>query len=156
MAGRKRPSTDSSPSERLESAVDQALHVVRKARKHRISLSSDNFYANKLAELRAEASNAFRDLSSQSAGDVTAMAEMMEIVFSGNSISTKRLATARDLLFSLKTTWRQPARIAATEEGFFPMSILMQANRGYLVTVGHQMNGCFSAGWYDASAVMMR
>src|SRR5207249_3903192 len=143
------PSKDSSPSERLESAVEQALHVAKKARKHHVSLSSDNFYANKLAELRPEASNAFRDLSSQSAGDVTAMAEMIEIVFSADSISAKRVATARDLLFSLKTTWLEPTK-AATNEGFFPMSILTQANRGYLVTVGHQMNGCFSAGWYDA------
>jgi hypothetical protein len=38
----------------------------------------------------------------------------------------------------------------------FPLSILSQAGRGYLVTIGRQMNGCFAAGWYDASLVMMR
>ena len=38
----------------------------------------------------------------------------------------------------------------------FPLTVLVQANRSYMVTVGRQMNGCFSEGWYDACAVMMR
>jgi hypothetical protein len=42
------------------------------------------------------------------------------------------------------------------DEGLFPLSILSKAKRGYLVTVGRQMNGCFTSGWYDAAAVMMR
>jgi hypothetical protein len=42
------------------------------------------------------------------------------------------------------------------DEGLFPLSILAQARRGYLVTVGRQMNGCFTTGWHDAAAVMMR
>ncbi len=36
------------------------------------------------------------------------------------------------------------------------MAILVQAGRGYLVTVGRQMNGSFRSGWFDACAVMMR
>jgi hypothetical protein len=42
------------------------------------------------------------------------------------------------------------------EEDLFPLAILVQANRGYLATVGRQMNGCYTKGWYDACAVMMR
>ena len=42
------------------------------------------------------------------------------------------------------------------DEGVFPLSIIAQANRGYLVTVGRQMNGCYTSGWYDGAAVMMR
>lgn len=36
------------------------------------------------------------------------------------------------------------------------MSLLAQAKRGYLVSVGRQMNGAYSMNWYDAAAVMMR
>lgn len=39
---------------------------------------------------------------------------------------------------------------------FFPISILEDTKRQYLVTIGRQMNGCFEQGWFDASAVMMR
>lgn len=146
-----------SPTDRLEAAVTQALHVAKKARKHHQSLSGDNFYSNKLSELRADATNAFRNLVSQSAGDVTAMAELMELVFSPDTNQKKRLSTSRELLFSLKTTWREQSSASTPEsEGLFPLSILVQTNRGYLTTIGRQMNGCYSAGWYDASSVMMR
>lgn len=36
------------------------------------------------------------------------------------------------------------------------MVTLSQTKRGYLMAVGRQMNGSYSAGWYDACAVMMR
>jgi len=134
------------------------LQVAKKARRHGISLSGDNFYANKIAELRADGANAFGELSSQSAGDTTAMAEMIEAVFSPSTNQSERLRAARELLFSLKTTWRQSDAqgVADDTEGVFPLAILSQAKRGYLITVGRQMNGCFSRGWYDACAVMMR
>jgi hypothetical protein len=40
--------------------------------------------------------------------------------------------------------------------GVFPLVTLNQTKRGYLVSVGRQMNGCYAAGWYDGCAVMMR
>ena len=147
-----------SPSALLVRSVSLAVEVTKKARKHRKSLSSDNFYANKLVELRADAANAFRELGSRSAGDTTAMAEMIESVFSPTISQSERLKIARELLFSLKTARRESEPAARTDEsdGLFPLVILSQAKRGYLITVGRQMNGCYSSGWYDACAVMMR
>ncbi len=146
-----------SPAERLEESIEHALDVVKKAHRHRMKLTGDNYYANKVVELRADATNAFSDLSGQSAGDTSAMAELIETVFSPEGQRDARAKASRELLFSLKTTWRDaPAAVARTDEGLFPLGILTQAKRGYLITIGRQMNGCFTAGWYDASAVMMR
>lgn len=157
MAPQRSKTDCGTPSGLLEHAVQRALEIVKKARKHRQNLKCDNFYGNKLAEVRADAVNAFRDLQSRSAGDTSAMAELIQTVFSADADSKKRTQAARDLTFSLRTTWRnQPAQSAATDEGLFPLQLLVQANRGYLVTVGKQMNGCFNQGWYDACAVMMR
>lgn len=155
---RRRPKTEgASPAERLEYAVQRALDVAKKARKHRMSLSGANFYANKLAEVRADATNAFNDLSAQSVGDTSAMAEMIEAVFSAVGKPNERVRASRELLFSLKTTWRDSTPTGVADgEGLFPLGVLTQSNRGYLTAIGRQMNGCYSSGWYDASAVMMR
>lgn len=52
--------------------------------------------------------------------------------------------------------------LAPPEDGLFaeaqmviPMSIL-KGTHGYLERVGNQINGCYSSGWYDACAVMIR
>jgi len=68
------------------------------------------------------------------------------------------LEVARELSFSLKTTWRGPKATsdAASDESLFPLSILESTKRTYLVSIGRQMNNCYFAGWYDACAVMMR
>lgn len=146
------------PTVLLEQAVQRAVDIAKKARKHRQKLTSDNFYSNKIAELRADAVNAFRGLSSQSAGDVSAMAEMIEVVFSPNTDVKKKTEVARDLIFSLRTTWRDQKHPAAHTEldALFPLAILSQTKRGFLITIGRQMNGCFGTGWYDGCAVMMR
>jgi hypothetical protein len=145
-----------SPSQKLERIAHDAIDCVKKARKHRASLTGDNFYANKLATLRADATNIFRSISARSAGDTSAIAELIEVVFSSSSTRRERIAAYRDLFFNLRTAWQGSAKRPAEKEGFFPLSILAQAKKGYLLTVGRQMNGCFAAGWYDAAAVMMR
>jgi hypothetical protein len=157
MPSRRRRSQDASPASVLDGLAQEALLVVRKARRHKKSLTGDNFYGNKLAEMRTDATNAFRELGSQSAGDTTALAELIETVFSANTKQPERLAAVRELSHALRTTWRQttPAS-SSSDEGFFPLTILTEAKRGYLVTIGRQMNGCFAQGWYDACAVMMR
>jgi hypothetical protein len=124
------------------------------ARKHSKSLRGDNHYGNKLAELRADATSAYRQLVARSAGDSTALAELIEAVFSPDTSRDRRLEAARELSVSLRTTWEAPTTAASGD--LFPLAILVQANRGYLVTVGRQMNGSFEAGWFDACAVMMR
>lgn len=159
MAARTyKPARQESSASRLDALAQQALKLAKKARKHRQNLANDNYYGNKLAELRTDATNTFRELSSQSVGDTTALAELTETAFGTQTTSTDRLAAVRELAFALRTTWKEstPTKSVAADEGLFPLTILVQANRGYLATVGRQMNGCFSQGWYDACAVMMR
>ncbi len=149
---------DESPPKQLERIVQEAIDVARKARKHRKNLGGDNFYANKLAELRADATNVFRQFASTSAGDASTLAETIEGVFSADTHAKQRAALAHELLFSLRTTWRSQSgtTTGGPTEDLFPLSVLSQAGRGYLVTIGRQMNGCFAAGWHDACLVMMR
>jgi hypothetical protein len=152
---RAQPDGSLSASERLERLAGQAMLVARKARRHRQRLDGDNFYANKLATLRADATNAFRGLEPASAGDSSALAELLEAVFSSSVDAKRRTAANRELCYNLRTTWRSEA-VPKEDAGLFPLSLLTQANRGYLVSVGRQMNGAFGMQWYDAAAVMMR
>lgn len=140
----------------LETLAQQAIAVAKKARRNHQNLAGDNHYGNKLAALRADAANHFRELSRQSVGDTTALAELIDVVFSPATLAVRRLSATRDLVFSLRTTWRQSQVLPPGEEGVFPLAILAQTRRGYLVTVGRQMNGCYAQGWCDACAVMMR
>ncbi len=155
---RRPPRRVDRPTAELESLTSQALSVARKAKRHRQNLTNDNFYGNKLATLRADATNCFRDLSSQSAGDTAALAELLQTVFSPTTHPKDRQKAARELIFSVRTTWRgQPPRdTTADDESLFPLTLLVAARRGYLVTIGRQMNACYASGWYDAAAVMMR
>lgn len=144
-----------SPSVRLEDLARIAIDVAKKARRNRKSLKGDNFYSNKLATLRADATNTFRSLFSASVGDSSAIAELIESVFSPNTDIRQRSQNFQELSYHLRTTWRSES-VPQEEEGLFPLSILSQAKRGYLVTIGRQMNGCYTTGWYDAATVMMR
>jgi len=149
---------DSTPADALGALAQRAVALTKTARRHRHNLNGDNFYGNKLVELRADATNAFRQLVTRSAGDSSALAELVEAVFSPTTPRDKRLQASRDLALALKTTWSGPDVAAAPRSvlDVFPLAILAQADRGYLVTVGRQMNACFQAGWLDAGAVMMR
>src|SRR5438270_13830432 len=147
-----------SPRERLLRLVEDALGVATMARRHHQGLNGVNFYANKLANLRADATIAFGRMSGKSLGDTTAVAELMQQVFGTATPPKHRANAARELTFTLKTSW---AKISDNhgdleEGGVFPLVTLNQTQRGYLVSVGRQMNGCYSAGWLDACAVMMR
>ena len=142
-------------SETLEALGRTALDIAKKARRHKKSLKGDNYYANKLITLRADATNIFRSLSSASVGDSSAIAELIDSVFSPSTEIRHRTTSFQELSYHLRTTWRSTAT-QQEDLGLFPLSILAQTRRAYLMTVGRQMNGCFISGWYDASAVMMR
>jgi len=144
-----------SPSETLESLARAAVDVAKKARRNHKNLEGDNFYANKLATVRADATNCFRSLNSGGPGDSSAIAELMETVFAPLTHPKVRTKALQEFCYNLRTSWRSSA-IPREDEGLFPLSILSKAKRGYLVTIGRQMNGCFTSGWYDAAAVMMR
>ena len=146
---------DRSPSERLEDLSREALEVVKKARRNSKSLSGDNFYGNKLATLRADATNAFSQFGASSAGESSTVAELMETVFAPGTEKKARAAAVQELCYNLRTKWRSEP-VPQEDAGIFPLSILTNAKRGYLATIGRQMNGSFTSGWYDAAAVMMR
>jgi hypothetical protein len=152
------PGKTSPPQELLSELIENALATAKTARKHGHSLSSVNYYADKMANLRADATNAFSAVPKRSVGDTTAVAELMQTVFSVNTSPKERATAARDLQFTIKTTWNKaPADSNDLEEaGIFPLVKLNQTKRGYLVAVGRQMNGSYASGWYDSSAVMMR
>jgi hypothetical protein len=158
MTARRRTGDTNSPAFVLEELAKEALEVAKKARRHHRSLSGDNFYGNKLADLRADATNAFGNFNEQSTGDTAALAELIEAIFAASTSKNDRLKAYRELSFSLRTTWRSASTPLATEsaESFFPPTILAQANRGYISAIGRQMNGCYTSGWRDACAVMMR
>jgi hypothetical protein len=146
----------STPVERLEELVETSIKVARTALKHRASLAGLNFYADKLARLRTDSSVLFRELGDPSLGDISAVAEMMQLTFAPDTDLKKRVSVGRELLHELRTRkWRSsaPDDLADT---IFPLSLLAKTRRGYLITIGRQMNGCFESGWYDACGVMMR
>jgi hypothetical protein len=156
MARTRKPPPSASPTDKLAALVKHAVVLAKTARRNRANLSGTNYYAEKLVELRADATNTYRELAPLTIGDSSALGEMIEQVFAAPTAGPARARAARELLFSLRTTWRSANPGPREDDGLFPLSILSQAGRGYLVTVGRQMNGCFSQGWYDASAVMMR
>ena len=158
MPRRKVECTDTFSSENLEAIVQKALELTKKAKRHKMNLSGDNFYAQKFATLRAEATNLFTELTGNSVGDVSAIAEMIGHVFSPITSPKSRRNNACDLLFSLRTTWRRSIKktVSSDPDPIFPTSLLAQTKRGYLIAIGRQINGCFRVGHFDASAVMMR
>ncbi len=146
-----------SPLKALENLIDNGLATAKKAKKLHQNLSGINFYANKLVELRAEATNTFRELSVKTSGDVSALAELIDRLFSPDTSIPDRTHVARELKYSLLTTWKSPLNdTPRPDESVFPMAVLAKAKRGYLLSIGRQMNGCYSAGHIDACAVMLR
>jgi hypothetical protein len=136
----------------------RAEAVARTARKHRQPLGGSNFYAEKLASLRADATITFRQLSSSDVGDVSVLSELLDTSFSPSATPAARRDAVRDLCFQLKTKWTQnaPTPPPGEDDAIFPLSLLTKTGRGYLVQIARQMNGSFALGWYDACAVMMR
>ena len=145
------------PRATLEHLVHEALNIATRARKHGVNLEGANYYADKLVVLRADATNVFRDLSANSAGNVSAMAEMIDLAFGGKTTSSDRRKVAKELIFALRTTWRdEDKRTVGPDSSYFPLSIVEATKRGYLSAIGTQMNGTYASGWNDAAAVMMR
>lgn len=154
----KRSKQAASPQERMAALAKDAVACSRTAVRHKKSLSGVNFYADKLAKLRADATIAFTALGDMSLGDTSALAELIEIVFAPTSMPKARAEALRDLNFELTTKWRAtPAKVSFNVDGgVLPLDILQQTGRGYLISVGRQANGSYDAGYFDGAAVMMR
>jgi len=133
------------------------MAVADTARRHRQPLGGINFYANKMASLRADAAVTFGKVVGSS-GEASGLSELVAKIFSVEATAKERTSAARELQFALRTTWakRSIDHSDAEAGGVFPLVVLSQTRRGYLSAVGRQANGCYSAGWFDASAVMMR
>ena len=85
------------PHVQLQVLVDKTIDVVKKARRNRASLSGLNFYADKLAKLKTDAFMLFQQLNDPSLGDISAMAEMVELVFAANTPYKQRVELSRGL-----------------------------------------------------------
>ena len=147
-----------SPVDRIISMSREAQDVARIARRNGQSLRGANYYADKMASVRTDATNAFREVDEKSLGDASTLAELMQTVFSTTAKPKDRAQAVRDLTHALRTATAAPVRSPTGWEdgGLFPLVKLEETGRGYLIRVGRQMNGAYSAGWYDACAVMMR
>jgi hypothetical protein len=147
----------SGPEVKLQNLVADAVKVAKVARKNRSSPTGPNFYAEKMASLRTDATLSFRELADPSAGDISTVAEMTEMVFSPTTDYRSRVDVSRQLIHELRTRkWKTQVTPTNVGDSLFPLSLLTKTQRGYMITIGRQMNGCFEAGWFDASAVMMR
>lgn len=159
MAPRKKSKTSAhSPQAKLIELAGAVEGLVKTARRNNQSLKGSNFYADRLADLRADATNTFKQLASASVGDASTLAELLETCFAATSTPAQRRDALRDLRFQLKTAWSDAKATppAGIENAVFPLSELAKTKRTYLVAVARQMNGCYVLEWYDACAVMMR
>ncbi len=147
-----------SASEQLEKLVKDSSSLVSKARKHNKNLSGANYYANKLAEQRSAATMLYKALAVYNVGDLAALAEMIQVVFADRTEATARREAEKNLLHEIRTVWKMPPAHDTPNEAdsIFPMALLTKTKRGYLSTIGAQMNGAYGEGWCDACAVMMR
>jgi hypothetical protein len=138
--------------------LDAVTSVVRTAQRHNKSLNGANFYADKLAELHADAKTALARLARAATGDTVAIGKLIDRIFSAEIGMKERAQAARDLRHSIRTVWAEVPtdRSELEDAGVFPLATLTQTKRGYLIAVGRQVNGCYRAQWYDACAVMMR
>lgn len=150
----KRPT----PQDLIADLARQAVELARTAKRNNQSLTGNNFYAEKLVQLRTDATIAFRQLESGNVGDVSVFTELLETAFSGSATPERRRDAVRSLCFELKTKWHEtkPSPPPGEEDAIFPLALLVRTRRGYLVHIARQMNGSFVQGWYDACAVMMR
>jgi hypothetical protein len=128
----------------------KATKVAQTASRNGKSILGSNFYAEKFSSAHVSATNLLKRIPSALRPEV---AQRIETIFSGIS-QNDRVKELRSLKFFLQTTDTAPP--PSEEEGLFPLEILTKTHRPYLIAVGRQMNGAFTSGWFDASAVMMR
>jgi hypothetical protein len=103
MAARRfSPDKNAMPSLVLQDLTRQALDVAKKGRRHRKSLSGDNYYGNRFAELKSLATEAFEQLLTPSTGDTSALAELLDSIFDPKAEATDRLSAQRELTSALR------------------------------------------------------
>lgn len=63
---------------------------------------------------------------------------------------------ARSLQSAADAALKPPSATSASRSEPVIYIALVKGTRGYIERVAHQVNGCYSNAWYDASAVMLR
>jgi len=126
----KRTKENETPTavERLVALADAALTNARTARKNKKSLTGFNFYADKLAALRTEATVVFKNLGEPSVGDISAVAEMVQSAFGTNTGLKERGTVIRELAHELRTKKWKSEPSQDVEGNLFPL-------RGYLRSI---------------------
>jgi hypothetical protein len=91
-----------------------------------------------LAKLKTDAVVCFQQLGDPSVGDISAMAEMVAVVFAADTDYKRRVELSRNLPHALKTKkWRSiQTPLVPEEEGLFPLSLIAKTRRGYLIPHG--------------------
>ena len=73
-----------------------------------------------------------------------------------NDLAKSALVIAKEIKKDASNLMKPPSEGAvSTNDSVLPFS-LVKGTRGYIERIVHQINGCYSSGWYDGSAVMIR
>lgn len=150
----------------LTEILVEAESVVKKARRHNQPLGGNGFYARKFAALHADATLAFTAIAGKcSAMDgrlnkqVEEIRGCVETFFNPATEPADRNIRKQRCLFLLKTEI-EPALANAVShvpsDQFFPLEIVKNTGRNYILRVAEQACGSYDQGWYDSAAVMAR
>ncbi|HHT9138973.1 MAG TPA: DUF4145 domain-containing protein [Candidatus Wunengus sp. YC60] len=153
---------------RIRDIVAEIDKVGKIARRHRKSLSGDNYYGNKFDELRSMLMQARKELDStvESVGhsDLKHAIQVLDPHFKlliNSDVPQNTRSSAKKQLFFILHSQIEPSignskigKIITTDT-VIPMAIV-KGTRGYIEKVALQANGCYESGWFDACAVMIR
>lgn len=150
----------------LGDIILSAESIVKKALKHKHSLTGGGFYASKFSELQAEANLSYRRLVNKlsnfdDASIKTALKDVenfLETFFNPKTNSKERGEIRKKILYVIKTVIDPAITVQPTynpSDDLFPLD-LVRGTRGYIERVAEQACGSYDQGWYDASAVMSR
>lgn len=153
---------------RMRNIITEIDNVCKKARRHRISLSGDNYYGNKFDELRSTLIQTKKELEatieniehSDLKQAIKSLEPHFEPLANPDTDQKERSAAKKQLLFILHSQiepliGNKKIRKIPTIDTVIPMAIIKET-RGYIEKVALQVNGCYESGWFDACAVMLR
>lgn len=152
----------------MRNIVTEIDNVCKKAKRHRISLSGDNYYGNKFDELRSTLIQTKKELETtvENIGHpdlkqaIKALKPNFESLVNPDIVQKDRSSTKKQLLFILHSQiepFIRNGKIGKTPptDTVIPMAIV-NGTRGYIEKIALQVNGCYESGWFDACAVMIR
>ncbi|MEW6213722.1 MAG: hypothetical protein AB1478_00745 [Nitrospirota bacterium] len=153
---------------RIRDIVVEIDKVCKTARKHRKSLSGDNWYGNKFDELRSNLTQTIKELKSifENIGSpylkeaIKLLEPNFEALVNPYTVQKDRSSAKKQLLFIMHSQIEphigdsKISKVPKTDT-VIPMAIA-KGTRGYIEKIALQANGCYESGWFDACAVMIR